>query len=47
MDFFFFFLEFWLILYYFLKGICEEMTYAEIKTKFPEDFAARDQNKFR
>ncbi|XP_063608502.1 6-phosphofructo-2-kinase/fructose-2,6-bisphosphatase-like isoform X3 [Penaeus indicus] len=27
-------------------GICEEMTYAEIKSKFPEDFAARDQNKF-
>ncbi|XP_076035766.1 6-phosphofructo-2-kinase/fructose-2,6-biphosphatase isoform X3 [Oratosquilla oratoria] len=27
-------------------GICEEMTYADIKSKFPEDFAARDQNKF-
>ncbi|XP_071532087.1 6-phosphofructo-2-kinase/fructose-2,6-bisphosphatase-like isoform X2 [Panulirus ornatus] len=27
-------------------GICEEMTYAEIKEKFPDDFAARDQNKF-
>ncbi|XP_053656077.2 6-phosphofructo-2-kinase/fructose-2,6-bisphosphatase isoform X3 [Cherax quadricarinatus] len=27
-------------------GICEEMTYAEIKRHFPEDFAARDQNKF-
>ncbi|XP_050725518.1 6-phosphofructo-2-kinase/fructose-2,6-bisphosphatase-like isoform X3 [Eriocheir sinensis] len=27
-------------------GICEEMTYTEIKEKFPEDFAARDQNKF-
>ncbi|KAK8386588.1 hypothetical protein O3P69_010904 [Scylla paramamosain] len=27
-------------------GVCEEMTYAEIKEKFPEDFASRDQNKF-
>ncbi|XP_069169402.1 6-phosphofructo-2-kinase/fructose-2,6-bisphosphatase isoform X3 [Procambarus clarkii] len=27
-------------------GICEEMTYAEIKKHFPEDFASRDQNKF-
>ncbi|EEB13787.1 6-phosphofructo-2-kinase/fructose-2,6-bisphosphatase short form, putative [Pediculus humanus corporis] len=27
-------------------GICEEMTYEEIASKFPEDFAARDENKF-
>ncbi|XP_023211023.1 6-phosphofructo-2-kinase/fructose-2,6-bisphosphatase 4-like isoform X1 [Centruroides sculpturatus] len=27
-------------------GICEEMTYEEIFEKYPEDFAARDQNKF-
>ncbi|XP_076369707.1 6-phosphofructo-2-kinase/fructose-2,6-biphosphatase isoform X5 [Tachypleus tridentatus] len=27
-------------------GICEEMTYEEIQEKFPEEFAARDQNKF-
>ncbi|XP_045136979.1 6-phosphofructo-2-kinase/fructose-2,6-bisphosphatase-like isoform X5 [Portunus trituberculatus] len=27
-------------------GVCEEMTYAEIKEKFPDDFASRDQNKF-
>ncbi|XP_059476569.1 6-phosphofructo-2-kinase/fructose-2,6-bisphosphatase isoform X3 [Neocloeon triangulifer] len=27
-------------------GICEEMTYEEIALKYPEDFAARDQNKF-
>ncbi|XP_063233220.1 6-phosphofructo-2-kinase/fructose-2,6-bisphosphatase 1 isoform X8 [Bacillus rossius redtenbacheri] len=27
-------------------GICEEMTYEEIAEKHPEDFAARDQNKF-
>ncbi|KAK7075111.1 6-phosphofructo-2-kinase/fructose-2,6-bisphosphatase 2 [Halocaridina rubra] len=27
-------------------GICEEMTYAEIKEKYPVDFAARDENKF-
>ena len=30
-----------------VQGICEEMTYAEIKDKYPEDFAARDKNKFR
>ncbi|XP_075525751.1 6-phosphofructo-2-kinase/fructose-2,6-biphosphatase isoform X5 [Dermacentor variabilis] len=27
-------------------GICEEMTYEEIQEKFPEEFAARDQDKF-
>ncbi|KAF8793376.1 Fructose-2 like protein [Argiope bruennichi] len=27
-------------------GICEEMTYEEIQERYPEDFAARDQDKF-
>ncbi|XP_026479117.1 6-phosphofructo-2-kinase/fructose-2,6-bisphosphatase 2-like isoform X1 [Ctenocephalides felis] len=27
-------------------GICEEMTYAEIQAKYPEEFASRDANKF-
>uniref|UniRef100_A0A4D5RA22 6-phosphofructo-2-kinase/fructose-2, 6-bisphosphatase 2 n=1 Tax=Scolopendra viridis TaxID=118503 RepID=A0A4D5RA22_SCOVI len=27
-------------------GICEEMTYEEIQAKYPEDFAARDEDKF-
>ncbi|XP_028128952.1 6-phosphofructo-2-kinase/fructose-2,6-bisphosphatase isoform X2 [Diabrotica virgifera virgifera] len=27
-------------------GVCEEMTYEEIKEKYPEEFAARDMNKF-
>ncbi|CRK89502.1 CLUMA_CG003245, isoform A [Clunio marinus] len=27
-------------------GICEEMTYEEIQKKHPDDFRARDQNKF-
>lgn len=27
-------------------GICEEMTYEEIQSKYPDDFKARDQNKF-
>ncbi|GFT78854.1 hypothetical protein NPIL_532082 [Nephila pilipes] len=27
-------------------GICEEMTYEEIQEQYPEDFAARDQDKF-
>lgn len=29
-----------------LQGICEEMTYAEIQSRYPEDFIARDQAKF-
>ena len=28
------------------QGICEELTYEEIQQKYPEDFAARDTNKF-
>lgn len=28
------------------QGICEEMTYEEIKSKHPDDFKTRDQNKF-
>ncbi|KAL4658444.1 6-phosphofructo-2-kinase/fructose-2,6-bisphosphatase 3 isoform X2 [Arapaima gigas] len=27
-------------------GVCEEMTYEEIKEKYPEEFALRDQDKF-
>ncbi|KAJ8980003.1 hypothetical protein NQ317_016666 [Molorchus minor] len=27
-------------------GLCEEMTYEEIKEKYPDEFASRDQNKF-
>lgn len=27
-------------------GLCEQMTYEEIQKKYPEDFRARDQNKF-
>ena len=30
----------------FVQGICEEMTYEEIRDKYPEEFAARDENKF-
>lgn len=30
----------------FLKGVCEEMSYEEIAKKYPDDFKARDQNKF-
>ena len=29
-----------------LQGACEEMTYEEIQKKQPEDFAARDADKF-
>ncbi len=29
-----------------LQGICEEMTYEEIQSKHPEEFAARDEDKF-
>uniref|UniRef100_A0A8C5U318 6-phosphofructo-2-kinase/fructose-2,6-bisphosphatase 2 n=1 Tax=Malurus cyaneus samueli TaxID=2593467 RepID=A0A8C5U318_9PASS len=27
-------------------GVCEEMTYAEIEAKYPEEFAMRDQEKY-
>lgn len=29
------------------KGVCEEMTYEEIQANFPEEFAMRDQEKYR
>ncbi|GBN18855.1 6-phosphofructo-2-kinase/fructose-2, 6-bisphosphatase 1 [Araneus ventricosus] len=28
-------------------GVCEEMTYEEIKEKYPQEFAAREENKFK
>lgn len=28
------------------KGVCEEMTYDEMKEKFPEEFALRDEDKY-
>lgn len=30
----------------FLQGVCEEMTYAEIEKRYPEEFALRDQEKY-
>ncbi len=30
-----------------LKGVCEEMTYEEIQESRPEEFALRDQDKYR
>lgn len=30
----------------FPQGVCEEMTYAEIEAKYPEEFAMRDQEKY-
>ncbi|KTG32598.1 hypothetical protein cypCar_00023770 [Cyprinus carpio] len=30
-----------------IKGVCEEMTYEEIQDHFPEEFALRDQDKYR
>ncbi|MEQ2184097.1 hypothetical protein GOODEAATRI_004456, partial [Goodea atripinnis] len=29
------------------KGVCEEMTYEEIQEHYPEEFALRDQDKYR
>lgn len=29
------------------QGVCEELTYEEIQGKFPEEFALRDQDKYR
>lgn len=28
------------------QGVCEEMTYDEVKEKYPEEFALRDQDKY-
>lgn len=28
------------------QGVCEEMTYDEVKERFPEEFALRDENKY-
>lgn len=30
----------------FSQGLCEEMTYDEVKEKFPEEFALRDEDKY-
>lgn len=30
-----------------LQGVCEEMMYEEIQEHFPEEFALRDQDKYR
>lgn len=30
----------------FPQGVCEEMTYAEIEAKYPDEFAMRDQEKY-
>lgn len=29
------------------QGVCEEMTYEEIQENYPEEFALRDQDKYR
>lgn len=29
-----------------LQGVCEEMTYEEIRDQHPEEFALRDQDKY-
>lgn len=29
-----------------LQGLCEEMTYEEVRERFPEEFALRDQDKY-
>lgn len=35
------------ILFLLCKGVCEELTYEEIQENFPEEFAMRDQDKYR
>lgn len=37
-------LHVWFLL---LQGVCEEMSYEEIQENFPEEFALRDQDKYR
>lgn len=29
------------------QGVCEEMTYEEIQASYPQEFALRDQDKYR
>ena len=29
------------------QGVCEDMTYEEIQENYPEEFALRDQDKYR
>lgn len=36
-----------LTLFLLWKGVCEELTYEEIQENFPEEFAMRDQDKYR
>ena len=31
---------------WFLQGVCEEMTYAEILEQYPDEFALRDEEKY-
>lgn len=31
---------------WFLQGVCEEMTYAEIQEQYPDEFALRDEEKY-
>lgn len=38
--------EQWKILNEIDAGVCEEMTYAEIEAKYPDEFALRDQEKY-
>lgn len=35
------------MLIFLTKGVCEELTYEEIQENFPEEFALRDQDKYR
>lgn len=30
-----------------VQGVCEDMTYEEIQENYPEEFALRDQDKYR
>ena len=40
-------LESFRLLWWLIKGVCEELTYEEIQQNFPEEFALRDQDKYR
>lgn len=40
-------LTFCLFLHFSVQGVCEEMAYEEIQENFPQEFALRDQDKYR
>ena len=39
-------MNFWIIFYLFLKGICEGLTYKDFELRYPTQFIERDKDKY-